>query len=69
MSEENSEQVWWVAIFVWRGIPVKAKGYRSRELADKQVEIWRKDMNPDYDEADVLQLEIAQDVDQLVPSR
>ncbi len=59
MSEENSEQVWWVAIFVWRGIPVKAKGYKNRELADEQVEIWRKDMNPDYDEADVLQLEIA----------
>lgn len=69
MSEENSEQAWWVAIFVWRGIPVKAKGYRNRKSAEEQVEFWRREMNPDYDEADVLQLEIAQDVDQLVPSR
>jgi len=69
MSEENSEEVWWVAIFVWRGIPVKAKGYRRRESAEEQVEVWRKEMNPDYDEADVLQLEIAQNVDQLVLSR
>ncbi len=59
MSEENKKQVWWVAIFVWRGFPVKAKGYRSRELAEAQEEIWRKEMNPDYDETGVLQLEIA----------
>ena len=66
MSEENKEQVVWVAIFIWRGFPVKAKGYRSRELAEEQEEIWRKEMNPDYDETGVLQLETAMEVDQLV---
>ena len=69
MSEENSEQAKWVAVFVWRGIPVKAKGYRSRELAEEQAEIWRKEMNPDYDETDVLPLEISNAVDTNIPGK
>ena len=69
MSEENIEQGWWVAIFVWRGIPVKAKGYKNRELADEQVEIWRKEMNADYDETDVLPLEISNEIDSHIPGR
>ena len=55
MSKKNY-QVIWVAVRIERGFPVEAKGYKNRELAEKQEKLWRKGINLDYDETGVLEL-------------
>ena len=55
MAEEKDQQIW-VAVRIERGFPVEAKGYHNRELAEEQEFLWRKTMNPDYDETEVLPL-------------
>jgi len=57
MAKEINQQVW-VAVRIERGFPVEAKGYRNKESAEKQEQIWRKDINLDYDETGVLEMEI-----------
>ena len=48
----------WVAVRVWRGFPVEVKGYLEETSADKQERLWRRSMNPDYDDTGVFQLVI-----------
>ena len=48
----------WIAVQVWRGIPVKVKGFRKRAAGAKQARLRREDMNPDYDEAGVFEIRI-----------
>lgn len=57
MSKEENHKIW-VAVRVWRGFPAEVKGYKCRALAEKQEALWRKEINPDYDEAGVLELEM-----------
>ena len=52
--EENPR--YWVAVRVWRGFPVEAKAFRKKIYANKQERIWRRTINPDYDETRVLPL-------------
>jgi hypothetical protein len=49
---------YWVAIRVWRGFPVEAKAFRKRINANRQEGVWRRTINPDYDETEVLPLSI-----------
>ena len=49
---------YWVAVRVWRGFPVEAKAFRKKIDANKQECIWRKSINPDYDETEVLPLSV-----------
>jgi len=46
----------WVAVRAWRGFPVEAKAFRKKIDANRQEHLWRRTMNPDYDEAEVLPL-------------
>ena len=48
----------WVAVMVWRGFPDEVKGYLDESSADRQERLWRRSMNPDYDETGVFQLVI-----------
>jgi hypothetical protein len=57
MARENNQQVW-IAVRIERGFPVEARGYRNRESAEKQEQIWRKGINLDYDETGVLEMKI-----------
>jgi hypothetical protein len=49
----------WVAVRVWRGFPVEVMGFRKRSSAERVERAWRSEMNPDYDETEVLPLNIA----------
>jgi hypothetical protein len=57
MKQEESPR-YWVAVRVWRGFPVEAKAFRKKIDANRQDRIWRKTINPDYDETEVLPLSI-----------
>jgi len=46
----------WVAVRVWRGFPVEAKAFEKKIYANRQERIWRRTINPDYDETGVLPL-------------
>ena len=46
----------WVAVRVWRGFPVEAKAFEKKIYANRQERIWRRTINPDYDETKVLPL-------------
>jgi hypothetical protein len=60
MKQEEGPR-YWVAIRVWRGFPVEAKAFRKKIHANKQERIWRRTINPDYDETEVLPLSLEKD--------
>ena len=49
----------WVAVLVERGFPVEIIGFHKRSAAVRKEHAWRAKMNPDYDETEVLPLNIA----------
>jgi hypothetical protein len=55
MKQEEGPH-YWVVVRVWRGFPVEAKVFRKKINADRQERIWRRTINPDYDETGVLPL-------------
>lgn len=55
MKQEKGPR-YWVAVRVWRGFPVEAKAFRKKVYANRQERIWRRKINPDYDETGVLSL-------------
>ncbi|MBM4275357.1 MAG: hypothetical protein FJ134_12985 [Deltaproteobacteria bacterium] len=46
----------WVVVRVERGFPVEVQGFRRKSDAEKKEREWRKTINPDYDETEVLPL-------------
>ncbi|MFC1603850.1 hypothetical protein ACFL5F_02375 [Planctomycetota bacterium] len=56
---QNAKRRIWVAVRVERGFPVEVQGFRKRGSAIKMESIWRSKMNPDYDETDVLPLNMS----------
>jgi len=57
MARRLTEDVW-VAVKVERGLPVEARGYRSRASAKRQERRWRKRMNLDYDDTGVFDVHV-----------
>lgn len=47
----------WIAVKVWRGFPDEIKAFRTEKAALQQEKVWRKQMNQDYDETGVFQIE------------
>jgi len=56
MKKREESPCYWVAVRAWRGFPVEAKAFRNRVHANRQEQIWRRSINPDYDETEVLPL-------------
>lgn len=54
-QEAQSVRIVWVAVKVVRGYISDAKLFTSSASAYKTVRRWRKTLNPDYDEADVVE--------------
>jgi hypothetical protein len=54
--KEQAEGIKWVAVKVERGFIVEARGFRKKSDAIKQKNKWRKTINRDYDETEVLPL-------------
>jgi len=50
----------WVAVKVERGFPTEVRGFHRKSAAEKQERQWRKTLNPDYDETEVLPLVITE---------
>ena len=46
----------WVVVKVWRGIPVKAKGFVLETSAQRRARIWESCSNRDYDEVGVFKV-------------
>jgi len=46
----------WVTVKIWRGLPESAKAFSTEKAALKQEMIWRKQMNPEYDETGVFKI-------------
>ena len=57
--KQNKRHKIWVAVRVERGFPVEAKGFLKKSSAIKMEKTWRIRMNPDYDETDVLPLNMS----------
>lgn len=57
--KQKAQQQLWVAVRVERGFPVEVQAFRKRNSALRMENTWRSKMNPDYDETDVLPLNIA----------
>jgi len=58
MSQNAKRQIW-IAVRVERGFPVEAHGFRKRSSAIRMESMWRTKINPDYDETDVLPLNMS----------
>ena len=54
---KNNETLW-IAVKVERGFPAMVKCFWTEKTASKQEATWRKDMNIDYDEADVFEISL-----------
>ena len=54
---QNAQRRTWVAVRVERGFPAEARGFSRRSDAERQERVWRRRMNPDYDETGVLELD------------
>jgi hypothetical protein len=50
MNRKRKRRPIWIAVQVWRGIPVEVKAFHDRQLAEKRESAWRKKMHVDYDE-------------------
>lgn len=48
----------WVVVLVESGIPVMVEAYRDRQSAEQQEQSLREDMNEDYDETGVFEIQI-----------
>lgn len=48
----------WVVVLVESGIAVLAEAYRNEATAQRREEILRQDINPDYDEVGLFEVEI-----------
>jgi hypothetical protein len=59
--ESQVEKPIWVAVKVERGFIVEVRGFLKESDAEKLKRKWRRTMNPDYDEAEVLQLVMGED--------
>jgi len=55
MKQKRNHKKLWVAVKVERGFISKAKVYESFDAAQRTVRRWRSCLNPDYDEAEVLE--------------
>lgn len=55
MKQQTKRRIW-VAVRVERGFPAEAKGFSRRSHAERQERVWRRRMNPDYDETGVLEI-------------
>jgi hypothetical protein len=62
--KREEDSCYWVAVRVWRGFPVEAKAFRKRTHASRQEHVWRKTINLDYDETEVLPLSVEKDFSQ-----
>ena len=59
--ESQVEKPIWVAVKVERGFIVEVRGFLKESDAEKLKRKLRRTMNPDYDEAEVLQLVMGED--------
>lgn len=50
----------WVAVKVWRGFPEEIKAFYSEQTAQKQEKVWRKQVNPEYDEIGIFQIKMSE---------
>ena len=48
----------WVAVLIERGFPSEAKCFQDENSALRQERLWRKHINPDYDETGVLETKV-----------
>jgi len=48
----------WVAVKIERGYVSEARLCGTRSSADRVAQKWRRRLNPDYDEADVVQCQL-----------
>jgi len=54
---KNDETIW-IAVKVERGFPAMVNCFSTEKSALEQEEIWRKDMNMDYDETEVFEVSL-----------
>lgn len=57
MKIHRTKQSIWVVVKVWRGFPAEIKAFRNKEAALKQETLWRKLLNPEYDEIGVFEID------------
>lgn len=54
----NEVSVIWTVVLVQSGIPVLVEAYRDEATARSREEILRQDINPDYDEVGIFEVEL-----------
>ena len=57
MQQKQVDYIW-VVVKVESGIPVTAEAYDNEQSAETTEQLWRKDMNPDNDEAGVFEISL-----------
>lgn len=59
----KKRDVVYVVVFVFRGIIDTVEAYRDLETAQNRTEILKQDINPDYDEIGVFEIEVGKSGD------
>ncbi len=57
-KQPKKSEMLWVVVSVESGIPALAEAYRDEETARSRERSLREDINPDYDEVGLFEVEI-----------
>jgi len=58
MMAQKRPELRWVVVLVESGIPVLVEAYHGKVSAEQREESLREDMNEDYDETGVFEIQI-----------
>jgi len=57
MTHRKPEVVW-IVVLVRSGVPILAEAYQDEETAKRREQFLREDINSDYDETSIFEVEI-----------
>jgi hypothetical protein len=57
MQRKTSEVIF-VVVWVHSGVPYEVKAYRDEKKSERRASFLKRDINPDYDEVGVFEVEI-----------
>jgi len=59
MPRKKSEVIF-VVIWIHSGVPYEVRAYRDEKKAERRARFLKRDINPDYDEVGVFEVQVAQ---------
>lgn len=62
MAKEDCKRTVWASVLVESGVIVDVRAFRDRKSAQSQLKLWRKGFRPDYDDAQVFEVDFPSEI-------